>query len=1021
MFQRNDRVVYLPDGPGAIGVITGNHHGDEWEVRFGPSEKRFIPVIHLRQVPEDESLVDMFSNARFSGIDDYRRVFSRLRLSGELTNLVYSMGNTKTKFLAHQFVPVLKFLASSKQGLLIADEVGLGKTIEAMFIWQELRARDNANRLLIVAPAVLKAKWLGDIEKFFDVDAREASADTILQCVEEQTNGGSSRPFAYVSSIQGLRGNDKLIEVLRECRDEGSLFDLVIIDEAHYMRNDETRSYELGELLRDTAEHLLLLSATPIQTSAENFRNLLRLLAPSEFGNEFIFQRQLEDFRPIVRLTNALDGRESATVLRSLLDEAIRTRRFASDSTLQAVANYLDEVPDKDASSPENRLRRIQLIEQLRSKFFYSEYVTRMRKKDVLEGRAQRDARSISFSLSAIELQFYNAVTAYLRGKDNRDNPFQSFRLIARQRQMASCMPAALLTWRNEPLEVELRNDSAEADSERDLYAPVFAPTNAVPMPHFPEIDLEELERNDTKFKCFLSELRNLLRENPKEKIVVFSFFRGTVNYLHARLANENISSISLLGGLSPDEKKQRLALFADPGGNISVLLSTEVGSEGIDLQFARIEINYDLPWNPMRLEQRIGRIDRIGQPNPIIYIYNAYCPETIEDRVLLRLHERIRTFQDVLGDLDEILGKKIRDIELEVFRNPEPTDEQITKMVEQVETVKVNTERLTADLHEHADLLTEYQSYVLEGIKRSRSQNRLLTGDEIRFLVTDYLNGVFPGSTVTPVGDSELCKVSLSTAARDSLRQFIAASQIYFKTELSHFDIKSTFGGGAKNDNSDAEVIDINHPLVRWMVSRLKTISVGTGCNSISVPASAPDMPKVNPGLFVYYVQLWNTIGIVRSKELKHFVVDCRTGALLPLDDGEQLLSAALLNGRTFEPTSLTESEWQTAHGLGKIAYDAAWKEKDKCLAKQTRLDEDEKIKRAAYLNAFFDQKVSAYRDSIEKRPGDVKFARMQEGKIKKLESDREKKISELSRKSTRIEPSEIAIGLLKVEGDAS
>ena len=1020
MFSKNAKVVYLPGGPGAIGIITGNRHGNEWEVKFGPADKRFIEEVLLQIVPDDESLVDMFSNARFSGIDDFRRVFSRIRLSGELTNLVYSMGNPRTTFFSHQFIPVLKFLSSSKNGLLIADEVGLGKTIEAMFVWQELRARDNARRLLIVAPAVLKAKWLGDIAKFFDVDAREASADTILAHINDQLSGKSLRSFACVASLHELRANDRLKSILKEYSDDKKFFDLVIIDEAHYMRNDVTESFRLGELLRDTTENLLLLSATPIQTGVDNFRNLLRLLDPVEFGNEDIFQRQLGDFAPLVRLSNALDANESAPVLRTLLNAARGSGVLAGDATLHELDEYLNLSASAGSNNAETRLRRLKLIEKLRSKFFYSEYVTRMRKKDVIEHRARRDARSIQFSLSESERQFYDAVTDYLRSKDDRQNRFQSFRLIARQRQMASCMPAALRTWRNEPLEIEERNDSAEADPEYDLYSPDSTRGGNIPMPRFDGIDLDQLEREDTKFNRFLSEIKRLLQENPKEKIVVFSFFRGTVNYLHARLANEHIRAIPLLGGLSSDEKKSRLAQFADMGGSYNVLLSTEVGSEGIDLQFARVEINYDLPWNPMRLEQRIGRIDRIGQESDVIYIYNAYCADTIEDRVLRRLHERIRTFQDVLGDLEEILGPKIQDVELEVFRSRGLTDAQVAKMLDQLETVKENQVRIAEDLHVHAGLLSEYQQYVLEGINRSRRQNRLLKGEEIRFLVTDYLNNVFPGSTVNPEREPGVFRVSLSSSARKELREFMEGSKFFLQTDLTHIDARCSFGTRPENANPGVEVVDINHALVRWMVNGLRTTTIGTGCDSISVSATAPDMPSVPEGLYSFYVQLWNTKGVIHTKELKFFVVDCKTQTLLPIDVGEQMLSSALLHGATFEPSTLTDAEWEGAHEACGIAYKTAWKEKDRHFSTQKNLDNDEKSKRLSYLDAFYKKKLAIYEASIEKRPDDLKFVQMQRGKIQKIKAEQTKKVAELSAKTTIVEPSEIAIGIVKVEGSS-
>ena len=143
--------------------------------------------------------------------------------------------------------------------------------------------------------------------------------------------------------------------------------------------------------------------------------------------------------------------------------------------------------------------------------------------------------------------------------------------------------------------------------------------------------------------------IQSILQDNPTEKIVIFSFFRGTVEYLYHHLSQAGIRCSLIMGGLKDNEKTERLLDFRDK--NINVLVSTEVGSEGIDLQFAKYEINYDLPWNPMRLEQRIGRLDRIGQESPTIFVFNAFCRDTIEDRILSRLYDRIQIFKDSTMD----------------------------------------------------------------------------------------------------------------------------------------------------------------------------------------------------------------------------------------------------------------------------------------------------------------------------------------------------------------------------------
>ena len=678
-FQIGTNVRY--DYNGKIGQITGNNHGRLWEVRFGPAETVFIPETELIEFIPNQGPRSLFAQRCFSSIDDFRKIFCQLRLSGELTNLMYSMGNEKTKFFPHQFVPVLKFLSADRNRLLIADEVGLGKTIEAMYIWQELRTRDNAHRLLIVAPAILKEKWIHDVGQYFDIHLQEVNANGLRSAI-----ANNNRHLALVASIQALRINEPLIDDFNENEGRDPLFDLVIVDEAHYMRNSETHSFKLGEALRSVSRNFLLLSATPIQTGASNLYNLLRLLAPGDFRTFNEFEKLLYDLKPLVRLANAVDRRDKPETIRQLLIAALNTEAHCGDSDLLRLKHDFQALVATDNETKEHRSQRLRIVENLKSKYFYAPFVTRMRKRDVFEHRTKRTAVTIDFGLSPVEEQFYNRVTRYLVAQDNGEN-FQTFRLIARQRQMASCMPAALRTWRQESLDsghqmhdVE-ENVFMEIEFENEESA---LARQSIPMPSFDEFSLDELERTDTKFRCVLEHISSILKSDPSDKIIVFSFFRGTVNYLVSRFSSCGINTEFILGGLSPDEKRSRIDRFAN--GSANILVSSEVGSEGIDLQFARIEINYDLPWNPMRVEQRIGRIDRIGQIHPEIFIYNAYCSKTIEDRVLSKLHRRIRLFEDVLGDVEDILGPTVEDIELKTFRlgASELSDEQIELMLKQ-------------------------------------------------------------------------------------------------------------------------------------------------------------------------------------------------------------------------------------------------------------------------------------------------------------------------------------------------
>ena len=264
--------VRLRDNPGRQGVTTGQTRmvGGRLmaQVDFGPNEKAFKYADLLEPVVAEDDLMDLLAAGRFGGPADLRRLLTLEKAKGDLTNVFYSMESSNTDFYPHQFKPVLKFIESSTRRLLIADEVGLGKTIEAMYIWKELQAREDARRLLIVCPSMLRHKWRDDLATRFGIAAEIVDAGQLKHKLEDLTERGIGNPFVCIASLEGLRPpagyKDESKKGARiDCarmmdhnpaRDDFALFDLVIIDEAHYMRNTGTAAQRLGHLLHDAAQ-----------------------------------------------------------------------------------------------------------------------------------------------------------------------------------------------------------------------------------------------------------------------------------------------------------------------------------------------------------------------------------------------------------------------------------------------------------------------------------------------------------------------------------------------------------------------------------------------------------------------------------------------------------------------------------------------------------------------------------------------------------------------------------------------
>ena len=1034
-FRKGDRVLYSADE--RIGEITGKYRelGDKWQVRFNGVDLLYVPGEKLSVVNDKEDVYDLYQAGRFQSISDYRRSLYRHRMSGRLTNVMYSMDNAVTTFHAHQFIPVIKFLESYTDRLLIADEVGLGKTIEAMYIWEELRARTNAKRLLIVVPAVLREKWKGDIKKFFGIEASIVSAQsgqddiTVLSKIKEARQDPARTSFALIVSLEGLRVATEVRRLLEECGNVEQVFDLVIIDEAHYLRNSATEGYKTGEVLRDVSRYLLLLSATPIQTSSNNFFNLLSLLAPEDFSDRDTFDAQLMENQPLVRLSNALERNDAPEVVRAELEVALASHVFEDDEDLKRLRDNFDAIVS-------DVHQRVMMIHRIKGKYFYSGFVTRSRKRDVFPNRTQRNVVSVNFELSNYEREFYEAVSRYLRSADDYTNTFSTFRLIARQRQMASCIPGALRSWRGIGVDDDFDEEVA-ASGGRDS-----ARMNA--MPKFENFDLEQLERLDSKFARVVAELKKILSKNPKEKVIVFSFFRNTVRYLYERLKEEGFSADYIMGGLSLDEKTRRIDAFRDTGTNI--LISSEVGSEGIDLQFARYELNYDLPWNPMRLEQRIGRIDRIGQGADQIFICNAYCENTIEDRILSRLYQRIEVFRDVIGDLEEIMGDQIKDFEVNVFRSGEMTEAQINERAEQVLNALYHSQELKKSLElEAGNMASAYQDFILGNIRSSYEAKRMLTAPELVFFCKDVLEEKFQGSSVVPIAGTNEAEVKLSQLARIDLTRYVALNPCSVGTQLSSasHSIVCSFSknrGDAQSGNAVEEIIDINHPLVKWLLDVVNRNAIYTsGCEVVSLRRSClPVGCDFKPGYYAYAIQNWHVRGVKNIDELRYcfargLYYEDGDALITSGDVAEKVLIAVMMNGERYDVNLLSDIDYN-ACGMALSAI-AVQMEKEFYAFEQDqlRLNNDLVREQSDYVLRTSDLKAGKIQAIVNKMEAEVesnrlmgqdkkcadteKVIKMNRAKIEKILESRDQRIARIrERLDCGPECSDVAVGILNI-----
>lgn len=1049
MFAVGDRVIFKNTKDRGVikGIAPSIGKIKMYEVEVNGSTKR-RPENTMELALEALSPEDLFSEGRFDDFSAFRRHLTHIRIKGGLTNIVYSMKYGDVQFLPYQFKPVFKFIESNTGRLLIADEVGLGKTIEALYIWKELQARSDAIRLLIIAPAVLRTKWRNDMVQHFGMDdARIVDASELLvECRQARRNRHKS--FCLITSLQAIRCKDedvddadvqncspkiqlsKYIEQVAVEDDSEKIFDLIIIDEAHYLAKSDTANFQTGARFNQVAENLVMLSATPVSNSSEDLYNLLRILAPSEYQSKRIFDTVYEENKYVVQLANLLHSKpvdipgakELALKTISLIQGS---NLFRSDVLFQRIKDNLDSIFDDDE-------KRIKTYMQVSERFFYNSYFTRSRKKDVMK-KAIRSANTVSFKLTDSEEQIYNTCTYELVKKsEERNERLYSFSIMARQRELASCIPAALRRWRflkkNEPEiwdeEEEELFDLLNMD-DRDIPYSCDRPST---VPEFcysiTNDQLDEIERNDSKYKSFYEVITEKIKEKKRNgkssKVVVFSFFRSTLEYLERRLTEDGIGNILIMGGLEPREKDNRLCRFKDDS-QIDVLLSSEVGAEGLDMQFASIEVNYDLPWNPMRLEQRIGRIDRIGQKEDKIHIINMICRSTVEDRVLEILYDKIQIFKNSIGDLDEILGKLTRELGYSLL-NSELTSEQKLQLAANESNRFVQEMAQLQQLEESAGLSQAFSDSIIEYVGNSERNNRYVRGEDLINYIDDFFVKMGNGTRFyQEKGNSMVWNLEMSDKDYLNYKSFLTSNGFDGKNTIKQ-TTRCLFPQG-KTMNYRGESIDINNTLIKWIHAKttenFADIAGSMGCYCLEIPRKVLDDEYLDKQSYVFILNQFKCDGVKQKNELMFHI--CSPEDLVVHDGkrSEYLVAQSIFYGSKILELDkkIDDMGWDAICEALSLCSDASMFNVNEIYDEEVANNEAIYLRQKAKTDSFYAYHISKLESLIAKmeQEGKNRGVKLNKAKLESLKYRYEADLDELESKKDvipEIEP--IATGII-------
>lgn len=833
-------------------VISGPKWPEPVEVKKADVNGDYIRIVgattgsgqHIDQLIPVEELSDLrIKTVSTDFTSDPRKVFlaletKRYRYASQYDPLL-AMNTSKVDPLPHQIEAVYGYvLKLPRIRFLIADDPGAGKTIMAGLIIKELKLRNLAKRILIVSPGHLKDQWRRELKEKFEetfvvIDRGLLDAHYAENVWERENQIITSIDFAKREEIVPSLGSAR--------------FDLIIVDEAHKMsayrygdKPVKTNRYRLGEILSRSTDHLMFLTATPHKGDPENFRMFLDLLEPGFFASSEMLQQSI---------TNK--------------DNPLFIRRIKEDL------------------------------------------------KD-FEGRPlflPRYVKTVGFNLSDEEQILYNDVSRYVKEQynkalqsDKRRNV--AFALVILQRRLASSMYAILksLERRKKRLEDLIKGvekagsnekvfdfeeieDLSEEErwKEEEMWETLSVAENRQELVAEIEILGELIEQardiiqkeSEVKILQLKKSMEDLSKKWPAKKILIFTESRDTLEYLEKKIRSWGYSANTIHGGMKLEERVNAEKVFKN---ETQVLVATEAAGEGINLQFCHLMINYDIPWNPNRLEQRMGRIHRYGQTMEV-HVFNMVAQSTREGKVLSRLFEKLDEIRSVLQSdkvfdvISEVLyGKNLAQLMMDAAAGARRM-EDILKEID----IKVDAEYI-AKVKENLgeSLATKYIDYTrLKEMAQKARENRL---------IPEYTEAFFRKAFTQAGGKF-----------RDRKDEFLAIESIPYEIKSigSEDWFKKRFGTLLKSypkitfdkdigfRNQDAEFVTFGHPLfesVLEFVDREMSSELQKGAVFIDPEG------KMDGFILFYEGEVKDGKGSVAGKSLFAYYQDLRTGETKPL-----------------------------------------------------------------------------------------------------------------------------------------
>jgi superfamily II DNA or RNA helicase len=786
------------------GVVLDVPHEGYLRAFFGVGERR-VPISSIRR---ERSRTERILRAVDGGTERARKAWLSYEAHAlPLLESASALTSARIDLLPHQVVLTHRIATASPRRYLIADEVGLGKTIETALILRELASRGELDRALMVVPAGLVNNWHRELNEVFNLGFEVFGSEGDI--TDRKTNAFAKHD-RLIASIDTLKRPVRIKRLL-----EAPRWDLVVFDEAHHLtahrtggKIRKTENYKLAEALKDHSRDLLLLSATPHQGSHFQFWMLIQLLNPTLFGspeemvanrhrlNTVMFRRTKADAcqpdgsalfarRGVHTESFVMNAEERLFYekLREYLEDGFDLARRAGGKG--RALGFLMVIFQKIAASSFAAVRRT----LKRRLLMLTLHEAHLRDKDLdIEGREHLvdEAREL------VHAEFGFARDAIGRSEVDRVLADLKYRLVKKLDQEALEMVA-------DPYASEFSAAHAEeaASAVVELHLPEERLRIGDLLKVFPQ-------QRETKMQKLLDGLGALWRQNPDEKVVVFATYLGTVELI-AREIEQTYpgQGVAVLRGGDHGAKVAAERRFRQKS---RVLVCTAAGREGINLQFARVLFNFDLPWNPMDVEQRIGRIHRYGQHHTA-QVYNLILSDTIEGRIFLMLDEKLTEIARTVGKMDDqgnvaedlraqILGQLSERLNYDRLYQVALSDPELKRTKVELEAALSNSREAR---HVVFDLFQDLNGFSLDDYRPfsdvTSSMDRL-----VQFMTAAIADR---GQRMVKI-DDEICDMLLSDGVRRT---------------------RFTLSREMATSNENVDLLGLDHPLVQEEISRWRSL----------------------------------------------------------------------------------------------------------------------------------------------------------------------------------------------------